>query len=378
MAEIEREEYLFGDLPDAMVKELLNHTLPVAESIHKRIQCLQDHREELRQKAQQAGIICCKTNLDVPREPSVVGIDGSYQVHRLTALDLCAAAAIAVEGTVKEAHRHWPEPHYRIWVDGVPHQGQPTNALRGLMVSMEIELAAVSPHDLVLLDGSFASLIIYINQGVSQLGEVASPLADALREHWESNQLFEKLLELLHRQRTVAVPKFTSHNELVNKAGIQLHKNLMNIDGKTLATLILDPGEYTKPLSLDHPSSSYHLPAPADNKKLNQAMHDLSVVYFRPYAWTAAVRLEIPSAVAHNKSRLAMVLEGIQRQLFSPAVREPYPLFLADQMVKSLGAGIKVAEQVIAQQIAGESIDEETTLLFLQSYRTESGRGDTL
>ncbi len=34
-----------------------------------------------------------------------------------------------------------------------------------------------------------------------------------------------------------------------------------------------------------------------------------------------------------------MVLEGIKQQLFSPAVTEPYPLFLADRMVKSLGAG---------------------------------------
>lgn len=375
MAELSRSENLFGDLPDALVKELLEVTLPVAKSIHARIQQLQAHREELRRQARNAGIVCRKADLDVPPEPSVVGIDGSYQIHRLTALDLCAAAAVAVEGTTKEARRYWPEPHHRIWVDGVPHQGQPTGVLRGLMVGMELELAAESPHDLVLLDGSFASLIIYINQGVSQLDQVAQHLASVLRERWESGSLFNALLSLLQSPRTVAIPKFTSHNELISKVGLTAPENP---DGKTLATLILEPGEYTKPLPLDHPPSPYHLPEPADRDRLNRAMRDLQVIYFRPYGWTAAVRLEVPGAIARSNSRLAIVLEGIQRQFFSPAVREPYPLFLADRMVKSLGAGINVAEQVVAQQTAGDSVDVETTLLFLQNYRTESGRGDSV
>jgi hypothetical protein len=70
-----------------------------------------------------------------------------------------------------------------------------------------------------------------------------------------------------------------------------------------------------------------------------------------------------------------MVLEGIMRQFFSPAVIEPYPLFLADRMVKSLGAGVSVIEQSVAQHVAGESVDVEMTLLCLQNYRTEGGRG---
>lgn len=376
MAEINRTENLFGDLPDALVKELLGLSLPVAKAIHEHIQQLRAQREGLRQKAKNKDIIKRKADLDVTREPSVVGIDGSYQIHRLTAFDLCAAAAVAVEGTTKEAHRHWPEPHHRIWVGGVQHQGQPASVLKGLMVSMELELAAESPHDLVLLDGSFASLIIAVNQGVSQLDQVDRSLAEPLRERWNSGQLFNKMLALLQNQnsRTIAVPKFTSHNELASCIEIPVG----NTDGKTIATLILEPGEYTKPLLLSRPPSPYHLPEPADNDKLNQAMQSLCVVYFRPYGWTAAVRLEIPSVIANSNNRLAVVLEGIQRQFFSPAVREPYPLFLADRMVKSLGAGIHVAEQVVAQEIAGETVDVETTLLFLQNYRTESGRGDTI
>jgi len=367
----------FADLPDALVRELLDRAIPVAADVQQRVNALRSAQSQLRGQAQSSGLIRRKADLDVAPEPSVVGIDGSYQIHRLTALDLCAAAAVAVEGTVKEARRYWPEPHHRIWVEGIPHQGQPAGILRALMVAMELELAAEAPHDLVLLDGSFASVIIYINQGVTQLAQVAPQLAGAIRERWESGLLFRSLLTLLSSNCTVAVPKFTSKNELVSQASIYVPQDT---DGRTLATLILEPGEYTKPLLLDKPESreDYHLPSPADNVKLNSAMEGIHVIYFRPYGWTSALRLEVPNAISNSPTRLSIVLEGITRQFFSPAVFEPYPLFLADRMVKSLGAGVQVVEQSVAQHVAGASVDIETTLLFLQNYRTESGRGGTV
>ena len=116
-----------------------------------------------------------KADLDVPREPSVAAIDGSYQVHRLTAIDLCAAAAVAVEGTSKEARRHWEKPYHRMWVECLQHSKNVTNTLRGLMISMELDLAANAPHDLVLLDGSFIVLLIYLNQGLKSVAEAPDP-----------------------------------------------------------------------------------------------------------------------------------------------------------------------------------------------------------
>ena len=96
----------FSDLPDALVRDLLAQATPVAERVSTHLDRLRQACSALRQRVQSEGLIARKADLDVPREPSVVGIDGSYQVHRLTALDLCAAAAVAVEGTSKEARRH--------------------------------------------------------------------------------------------------------------------------------------------------------------------------------------------------------------------------------------------------------------------------------
>ena len=369
----------FSDLPDALVRDLLAEATPLAERVSSHLALLQEHKEEARQSVQSAGLIQRKSDLDVTREPSVVGVDGSYQVHRLTSLDLCAAAAVAVEGTSKEAQRHWQEPYHRIWVNSFEHSKNATNTLRGLMITMELDLAHESPHDLVLLDGSFLVLLIYLNQGLTSFSEAPALLCKAFEDQWASQRVLERFSNLLQSDRTVAVPKYSSRNELARLVqGI----NLPVTDGKTLATVMLQPDEYVAPLPIfrfDEEDREYHLPGrfcpPETQNRINRAVEDLRVVFYRPYGWAPAVRLEVTAPIAASPARLSMVLEGIKRQFFSPAVLEPYPLFLADRMVKSLGAGVAVIEQAVAQQAVGESSDVESTMLCLQNYRTEGGRG---
>jgi len=377
----------FSDLPDALVRDLLACSGTVAEDVRNRIETLKGSRAQYRRVAQERGLIKRKADLDVPREPSVAGIDGSYQLHRLTSLDLCAAAAVAIEGTSKEATRYWPEPRHRMWAGGVPHNDNTTFVLRGLMVGMELALAQEAPHDVVLLDGAFASLIIYLNQGLANvsaepsMGAVPSILANELRRRWQEEDIFQRLLSLMQSDRVVAIPKFTSRNELVVVGGLPPADG---IDGRTLATLLLEPGEYTNPLRIydETPGKEldqYHLPpkfCPKDSMQaMLEAMKAMRAIYFRPFGWVPALRLEVPGAVANSVTRLSIALEGITRQFFSPAVVEPYPLFLADRMVKSLGSGVSVIEQTVAQHVVDRGVDIELTMLCLQNYRTEGGRG---
>ncbi len=369
----------FADLPDALVQDLLAKALPVAEGVNRNLQLLRQARASLRTEAERRNWIRRKADLDVPREPSVVGIDGSYQVHRLTAVDLCAAASVAVEGTSKEAKRHWEKPHHRMWVESLEHSKNVTNTLRGLMISMELDLAAKAPHDLVLLDGSFIILLIYLNQGLTSVGEAPQMLRDEFQRRWRDEGVLDRFVGLLASDRTVAVPKYSGRNELKELLSIN---NLPETDAKTLATLLLSPGEYTSPLPIyrfDGEDREYHLPVHYCSERtlntINQHLAEMRVIFFRPFGWVPAIRLELPKPIASSLTRLSLVLQGIERQFFSPAVIEPYPLFLADRMVKSLGAGVAVVEQTVAQHVASDSPDGETIMLFLQNYRTEGGRG---
>jgi hypothetical protein len=369
----------FSDLPDALVRDLLAQATPVAERVSTHLNRLREARGLIRGQVQSEGLIARKADLDVPREPSVVGIDGSYQIHRLTALDLCAAAAVAVEGASKEARRHWQEPYHRMWVNSFQHSKNATNTVRGLMISMELELAAEAPHDLVLLDGSFIVLLIYLNQGLTSFHEAPIPLREEFLRRWNEQRVLDRFFALIQSDRTVAVPKYSGRNELVNF--LRAH-DLPETDGKTLATVILDPDEYISPLPIfrfGDEDTEYHLPEEHCSRErqdqMNRHIENMRVIFYRPYGWAPAVRLELTGPIAASPARLSMVLEGIKRQLFSPAVTEPYPLFLADRMVKSLGAGVAVIEQAIAQHAVGASPNVEATLLCLQNYRTEGGRG---
>src|SRR5687768_17307542 len=97
----------FADLPDALVADLIAQAIPVSEGVALNLNALWQARAGLRAAAEEASLIKSKADLDVSREPTVVGIDGSYQIHRLMAVDLCAAAAVAVEGTARPESRIW-------------------------------------------------------------------------------------------------------------------------------------------------------------------------------------------------------------------------------------------------------------------------------
>lgn len=366
----------FADLPDALVRQLLESAQRVGERVHKKISGLTLQTETLRQRAREAKLILARADLDVVREPSVCGIDGSYQVHRLTALDLCAAAAVAVEGTAKEDRRHWEKPHHRMWVDAVEHADPTVNALRGVTVSMELELARMAPHDVVLLDGAFSPLVIWLNQAHGALVDKDTPevLRDELRDRLPV--AVESLFWALEGARAVAVPKYASRNELAALLGIAEHE----IDGKTLATVVLEAGEYTRPLPVYEADAAYHLTVLGKEKdkekgdRLARLMKEVRVIYYRPYGWLPAIRIEVTTAQVNDLNRRALVLEAITRQLFSPATFEPYPLLLADRMVKSLGAGVNAVETAVGQYVIDQAENVEDSLQFLRQHRTEGGR----
>ncbi len=370
---------IFSDLPDALVRDLLDRIAPVADNVSEHLNELQNARNDVRRRIVSEGLIAKKSACPAQKLPSVVGIDGSYQVQRLTAVDLCAAAAVAVEGISKEAHQNWQKPYHEMWVDSCEHSRNTTNTLRGLMISMEIELAHKVSHNLILLDGSFITFVIYLNQGLTSLEESPRSLREEFQRRWKQQKVLIKFLELINSDRVIAIPKYSSRNELRRFLdGI----NLPETNGKTLATIILEPDEYIKPLPVflfNSEDREYHLPtdfcSSDEQNQMNQSIKEMRVVFYRPYDWAPAVRLELTKPIANSEQKLLIVLEGIKQQLFNPAVIEPYPLFLADRMVKSLSAGVNAIEQAVVQHAVGASDNKKAAVLCLQNYRTESGQG---
>ncbi len=381
---MESVERPFGELPAALVDEVLKRTEDLSQKLLDDFEQVRTRRQEWRESLEQAGLLCRDAELPYMPIPTTCGVDGSYALERLLASDLVAAAAVAVEGlTPPSETRHWPEPRHLVWVETEAHEAETGTILRALMIGLELELALRAPHEVVFLDGSLTTPLIYFNQALNKS-------QDTLHLHTTAHFLnkitsfLEAYLAILTSTRSdrcwLAIPKYTTRREIGQKMGWP-----DTYDDRGLLSFLLEPGEYTSPRSLQQPSEPWHLNvAPLEPvikgaaarvaEKISSLLGEIQVVYYRPYPWLPALRVEMSRAVAENQARLATALHGIRHQCGAPAVMEPYPLYMADRMVKHLPKAIPTFRQVTSQHIA-ETYQGNVSEVFLglHGYRTESG-----
>lgn len=377
-------EQPFGELPAALVDEVLQRTKSLSQKLLSDFEQARARRQEWRDGLKQAGLLRRDAELPYMPIPTTCGVDGSHAIERLLTSDLVAAAAVAVEGlTPPSETRHWPEPRHLVWIEAEAHEAETGTILRALMIGMELGLASQAPHELIFLDGSLTTPLIYFNQALNKSWDVLNLRTTA---HFldQVTSALEAYLTILSSSRSdrcwLGIPKYTTRREIGQKMGWpDTH------DDRGLLSFLLEPGEYTTPMSLQQPTAPWHLNlSPLEASKREKAeqiaeeiialLEEIRVVYYRPYPWLPALRVEVNRMVAENQARLATVLHGIRHQCGAPAVMEPYPLYMADRMAKHLPRAIPTFRQVIGQRIAETyrgSIDE--VFLSLHSYRTESG-----
>jgi hypothetical protein len=158
-----------------------------------------------------------------------------------------------------------------------------------------------------------------------------------------------------------------------------------------MLTLLLNPGELTKPVVIEHPRDqqgniTWHLntgrlpaelrkPAAELAEEVVSAIQTVYVFYYKPQAWLPALRVEVGAAVAMNNHRLATVVQGLKHQCATASMLEPYPIYLADRTVKALARSIPAFRQVTTQRISERYSGDIGEVYFaMHGYRSESGR----
>ena len=253
--------------------------------------------------------------------------------------DLVIAGAVAVEGLTPPSETgYWPEPHHRVWFEKEIHQPETGTVLRALMIGWELKLASEAPHQVILLDGSLTTPFINFNQALNKINDVPN-LRTTQRFREEVTSMLEAYLKILDSTQEdrfwLAIPKYTSKREIETEMRWRTQ-----LDDRSLLNFLLEPGEYTTPKPLQQPDRPWHLnlnplePAGRITEKIIAALEQIPVVYYRPYSWLPALRIEMSHAVAKDQKRLATTLAGIRHQLGKALIMEPYPLYLADQMAK--------------------------------------------
>ena len=375
----------FAELPAALVEEVLERTHEVGNRLMVGFEDLRSQRDARREQLMQSGLLTRESDLEYVPIPTACGVDGSYAVERLLATDLVAAAAVAMEGLTPPSEvRFWPEPRHQVLIETEAHDADSRTIVRALMMGMELALAVQAPHDVVFIDGSLTTRLIFFNQALNQVAEsMHLGVSQRLVEGMEG--FLSCYRTILRSQRTdkswIGSPKYTTRREIGKRLGWPESQ-----DDRAMLTGILLPGEMTRPIPLEPPAQPWHInTSPLGNSRAGEVralaaevlarIVDIRVLYYRPYSWLPALRLETSRAVAETPGRLASLVHAVRHQCGAAAIKEPYPLYMADRMVKSLAAAIPTFRQVTSQRMAETyQGDVADVLLGLHGYRSESGR----
>lgn len=368
---------IFADLPEALVEEMLSHYKRLGEKMTQSLGELQGTKADLRNKLLESRLL--KDESTIIRSlanPTTCASDGAYAIERLLSTDIVAIAGVAIEGlTPPSETRHWDQPRHRCFVFTLNHHESTFILVGALMLSMELELASKAPHDVVLLDGSMLTPLIRFNQAIAKLGEVPRALASIFSER--IGGALHSYREILGSKRSdkiyASMPKYTSRTEIASKLAVN------NYEDRALLSVVMNGGEIVGPVTLiqQHEHPNFVKPQ-GDMANIGQEIlsliDEISVIYYRPSEYMPALRIEVSSAVAKNQNRLSILLESLRLQCNAPGIMEPYPLYMADRMVKHLGNALPALRRATTQEMAMASDDVGAIFQAMHAYRTEHGR----
>ncbi|MGB8299109.1 MAG: DNA double-strand break repair nuclease NurA, partial [Polyangia bacterium] len=303
--------------------------------------------------------------------------------------DLVACAAVAIEGLIPPIEkRHWDTVRHDLFIDSVKHNPDTTNVIRGVMWEMEITLASKAPHDVVFLDGSITNPFGNLNAALEKISNDDSKTFSGTKIKEALIGKFESFLDAYHTvlnsNRTdklwIGCPKYTSLREIGKKLSWPEH-----YDDRALLTSVLNAGEFTIPVAYELAGYNWHINLTKEQKihvAITQKLHEivgaikkLHIVYYKPHLYTPAIRIEVPSSVTTNDYQMKMLLQAIEFQTRTPGIMEPYPLYMADRIVKNLSNALPTFRQTVTNCMASSFVGDLSDIFFqMHSYRTDQGK----
>ena len=375
MYEVDSPSFL--EIPASLVEQMLQKTNEIGDILQSSMHDINRKREKFRQQLEQIGLLDNDINFGNIKPLVSGGVDGAYAVDRLLGTDLLFAAAVGVEGINELENGKQIAPNHDVFVYPEKHNPENMISARAIMVEMEIKLAANAPYDIVYLDGSLTTALIHMYKAINFIENLNSKSSDKIREDFKDFLIsYKKILDLKDTYKYyLGIPKYTSRNDI----GKNLHWP-ENYDDRAILTLILDPGEFTRP-KLFTSEEGWHVRLPYEDKELRVLMQqvisgikNLSVIYYKPHPWCPALRIEMPSATAGDETRLNSILMNIKNQCQTPSIMEPFPLYMADRIAKHMAPAIPAYKQIIMNQMTQLNDHNEKDIFFLMhSYRTEGG-----
>jgi hypothetical protein len=374
------DDQYFKDLPQALVEELLKKCENVGSHLIKEFEQMRSLKDTVRKRLQDDGLLRTKAALPYQAVSTCCGVDGAYAVEKMLSNDIVAVSAVAIEGlTPPSETRFWEGPTHLAFVESIGHDV--SSLPRGIMMAMEMKIACNAPHDIVMMDGSFTTPVIHMNQALNSIDiKNSNSLSQFVEEKFP--EFLHNYLQIVSNKRSdkvwIYLPKYTTKRELKTR-----YASLwpFEYDDKAVLTQILTPGEMVGPLTVEHPDGNWHfskMPGVSDKQKaevLYSALNEISLYYYRPNLNVPALRIEMSKMAAGNINLVSKILQCLEFQCSAGGMMEPYPLYMSDRMVKSLGMTMPTFRQAATLQIAQNYQGDLGDVFFsMHGYRTENGR----
>jgi len=368
----------YAHLPEDLVKKILEAVPATVEKMNRMFDVQEAPIQESIQRLRDSGLV----HKLKPEETtdSLMAADGGNIIEKMSGTDVLLAVAVGVEGLTMHKAGGWPEGsnQYYQWQTVMPHHEATPRLCQGVMFLMELNVLAISQHEIRIMDGTHLTPILKINSMLSAKDEKAG------REYVDGLQAFlaetyEKVIpdmpdmvsEALNSDKVISIAKYSSSRDILDS---RVKRDDITLDDKTFFTLGLQEDEYVGPLPVGQSQrekglwSDLHITANlseiADLDELNghfetaiapikgkdadgDGESNVWFTYYKPHEQGPAVRIECKKALAHDEKRFFKMLGAIKYQTVFPDIREPFPQFVADLMAKSVSGGLYALQDAI-------------------------------
>lgn len=386
----------YAHLPDELLVKILDKVPSTVEKMNGMFDIQDEPISKGIQKLREYGYLEKLSTKEFSN--SLIAVDGSWVLEKMTGSDLLLAVAVGVEGLTEDNQSSWGENknQYYQWQTALSHNEANGRLGQGVMFLMELSVLANASHEIRIMDGAHFTSILKINSMLSAKEENASDeYAQALRDFLKETyakvipDIPDIIKAAFNNDKIIALAKYTSSRDIIDAF---LKGFNITVDDRTFFSLSLNEDEYLKPRPVgqskderDKIWNELHIVCNLDipekdqlNQELKNAIvpiitknnktSDLFFTYYKPYQDGPAYRIELKKSLAEDKLRFEKYLLSLKKQIIFPEIREPFPQFLVDLMAKSISGGMFAIKEAI--RLSPDLKIEKGKFNLLFNYRT--------
>ena len=359
---MDNSQQRYAYLPDDLLNQVIDKASGTIKQIKSKAIIKQDQLGKARELMKARGLIL-KVPQDIQDKQSIMAADGACLVEHKAVADILLIIAAGVDGLAEKDNKQWPADakQYQQWQAVLSHGAANERLAHGLMLLMELAILTASDRAIKMMDGSHITPLFKLDSmlNISEQ-ETSDDYIQALQGFFQEYdyQVISDIPDMIDQAVTdphiISIAKYSSACDLTETI---LKKIRLNTTDKVALSQILQANEYTRPFPVgntnrskvawDQVSINCKLDLSVDNqtfnKKLEQAIsviksakQRLHFCYYKPNEYSDAYRIEIKPQLATDQDRLEACLFNIKEQIVSAEIREPYPQYMADLIVKNV------------------------------------------